>query len=268
MLTVFKVGDRAMANAFSGPALKDLERAYRSNKTVIVHGGGDTVTRIAEQLNVPQEFIVSPEGFKSRFTDEKTIDIYTMVMSGKVNKRIVRDLQRVGILAVGLSGLDAGILQGSRKTKLIAKDPGGRRRVVEGGYTGRITAVGERLIQTVLSGEYLPIIAPIALGTEYEPLNVDGDRAAAKIATALHADLLALLTDVDHIVINGEPVKHWTIQDASKHLSMIGPGMNTKVQAAIEAVSGGVKRAMIAPSAGDSPYSNAINGTSGTVITV
>jgi acetylglutamate/LysW-gamma-L-alpha-aminoadipate kinase len=135
LLAVFKIGDRAMPSAFSESALKDLERAYGSNQTVIVHGGGDTVTRIAEQLSIPQKFIVSPEGFKSRLTDERTIDVYTMVMGGKVNKKIVRDLQRMGIPAVGLSGIDAGILRASRKTRIIAKDPDGRRRVVEGGYT-------------------------------------------------------------------------------------------------------------------------------------
>jgi [amino group carrier protein]-L-2-aminoadipate 6-kinase len=266
LIIVFKIGDRAMASAFSDSAIQDLEGIYRTNETVIVHGGGDTVTRVAEQLKFPQKFIVSPEGFKSRLTDEETIEIYTMVMAGKVNKRIVRNLQRIGIAAVGLSGLDAGILKASRKSRIIAKYPDGRRRVVEGGFTGSITAVGERLIQTILSEKYLPVVAPVALGSEYEPLNVDGDRAAARIAGALHANLLVLLTDVDHVLFDGQPVKHWTTQDAKNHLPLIGPGMNTKVQAAIEGLSLGVGRVVIAPAANDSPYSNAIAGATGTEI--
>jgi [amino group carrier protein]-L-2-aminoadipate 6-kinase len=255
-----------MANAFSDSSLKDLEQVYRNNQTVIVHGGGDTVTRVAEQLNIPQQFVISPEGFKGRLTDDRTIDVYTMVMGGKVNKKIVRDLQKTGIPAVGLSGLDGGMLQATRKTRIIAKDSNGRRRIVEGGFTGQITQVGEQLIETVLSGKYLPVIAPIALGAEFEPLNVDGDRAASHIATAIGADLLVLLTDVDHILIDGKPIEKWSIAEAKRNLMRLGSGMNTKVQAAIEAVSQGVGKAIIGPSAVESPYSKAIAGEIGTVI--
>jgi [amino group carrier protein]-L-2-aminoadipate 6-kinase len=267
MRAVFKIGDRAMISAFSDSSLKDLEQTCRSHQTVIVHGGGDTVTRIAEQLNIPQKFIVSPEGFRSRLTDEQTMEVYTMVMGGMVNKTIVRELQKIGISAVGLSGIDGGMLQASRKTRIIARDPDGRRRVVEGGYTGHITRVDQQLLETILSEEYLPVIAPVALGTDCEPLNVDGDRAAAHIATALYADILVMLTDVERVLFEGKPVEHWTTQEAKKNLSRIGPGMNTKVQAAIEAVSLGVGRAIIGPSTVDSPYSKAISGETGTMIT-
>jgi [amino group carrier protein]-L-2-aminoadipate 6-kinase len=267
MRAVFKIGDRAMINAFSDSSLKDLEQTCRTIQTVIVHGGGDTVTKIAEQLNIPQKFVVSPEGFRSRLTDEQTIEVYTMVMGGQVNKKIVRELQKIGISAVGLSGIDGGILQATRKTRIIAKAQDGKRRVVEGGYTGHITRVDRQLLETILAEKYLPVIAPIALGAEYEPLNVDGDRAAAHIATALNADILVMLTDVEHILVEGKPVERWTIEEAKMNLSRIGPGMNTKVQAAIEAVSNGVGRAIIGPSTGGSPYSNAVSGETGTVIT-
>jgi [amino group carrier protein]-L-2-aminoadipate 6-kinase len=255
-----------MASAFSDSAIKDLGDASRTNETVIVHGGGDTVTRVAEQLNLPQKFVVSPEGFKSRLTDKETIEVYTMVMAGKINKKIVRDLQRIGIAAVGLSGLDAGTIQASRKTRIVAKDSNGRRRVVEGGYTGSITSIKEHLIQTILAERYLPVVAPIALGTEYEPLNVDGDRAAAQIAGALRANLLVLLTDVEHVLLDGKPVRRWTAEEARRQVPFIGPGMNTKVQAAIDALSLGVDRAVIAPAMGDAPYSSAIAGETGTEI--
>ena len=266
MVVVFKIGDRAMNSAFSGPALKDLEQTYRTTETVIVHGGGDTVTRVAEQLNIPQKFITSPEGIKSRFTDEETIEVYTMVMGGKINKKIVRDLQKAGIPAVGVSGLDAGILHASRKNRVISQEPDGRKRVVEGGYTGRIERVDQAFLHTILSEKYLPVIAPIGLGTDYEPLNIDGDRAAARIAGALKADTLVLLTDVAHVKINDQPVKKWTADDAKRNLPSIGSGMNTKIQAAIEALSQGVRRVVIAPAQENSPYSKALSGQSGTEI--
>lgn len=255
-----------MNDAFSGPALKDLEQTYRATQTVIVHGGGDTVTRVAEQLNIPQKFITSPEGIKSRFTDEETIEVYTMVMGGKINKKIVRDLLKTGIPAVGMSGLDAGILHASRKSRIISQEPDGRRRIVEGGHTGRIEKVNQAFLQTILSEKYLPVIAPIALGTDYEPLNIDGDRAAAQIAGALKADILVLLTDVDHVKIDNQPIVKWTVDEAKRNLPNIGSGMNTKIQAAIEALSQGVRRVVIAPAQNDSPYSKALTGESGTEI--
>jgi [amino group carrier protein]-L-2-aminoadipate 6-kinase len=266
LVVVFKIGDRAMADAFSNSSLKDLEQVYRTNQTVIVHGGGDTVTQIAQQLDIPQKFITSPEGIKSRYTDEETIEVYTMVMGGKINKKIVRDLQRTGIPSVGISGLDAGILHASRKTRIISREPDGRRRVVEGGYTGRIERVDQTFLQTILSEKYLPVIAPIALGADYEPLNIDGDRAAAQIAGALKADTLVLLTDVDHVKTDDGPVFHWTLYEAKQNLPNIGSGMNTKIDAAITALSQGVGRVVIAPAQNDSPYSKALTGESGTVI--
>ena len=255
-----------MTDAFSGPALKDLEQTYQKTETIIVHGGGDTVTRIAEQLNIPQKFITSPEGIKSRFTDEETIEVYTMVMAGKINKKIVRDLQKTGIPAVGISGLDGGILRASRKNRIISQELDGRRRVVEGGYTGRIERVDQTFLQAILSEKYLPVIAPIALGKDFEPLNIDGDRAAAKIAGELKAETLVLLTSVDHVKINDRPIVKWTIDEAKDNLPNIGSGMNTKVQAAIEALTQGVSRVVIAPAQNTSPYSKALTGESGTEI--
>ena len=266
MVVVVKVGDKVMGSAFSEAALDDLARIAHNTPIILVHGGGNTVTGIAEKLGVPQRFVTSPEGFKSRYTDAETIQIFTMVMAGKINKEIVRLLQSRKVPAIGLSGLDGALIRAERKTKLIVKDDRGRKRAIEGGYTGKITSVDCSLLRTLLSAGYVPVIAPIALGTESEPLNLDGDRTAAYIAGALEAELLVLLTDVNGVSLEGAIVPRLDPDEAIRNLSKLGPGMITKVYAAVEAISMGVGKVMISPGNHQSPFTSAIQEQNGTLV--
>src|SRR5512138_1536 len=176
MLIVIKLGGSILKEGASNDLIADLKTVLAGNQAVLVHGGGVEVTEIASKLGKEQKFIMSPEGFRSRYTDKETIEIYTMVMAGKMNKQIVLALQSQGIKAVGLSGLDASILQAERKTRLIVVDERGRKKVIDGGYTGKITQVNTELLNLLLDKGYLPIVTPIALSQDNEPLNVDGDR--------------------------------------------------------------------------------------------
>ena len=256
-----------MRDAFSESAVSDLETVTRHASTVLVHGGGDTVTGIAEKLGIPQKFVTSPEGFRSRYTDAETMQIYTMVMAGKVNKQIVMELLTKKIPAIGLSGLDGGLIRAKRKSRLIVKDERGRRKAIDGGYTGLVTQTDGTLLRTLLDAGYVPVIAPIALGEGDEALNIDGDRTAAHIATAIKADTLLLMTDVPGIRLQSTVSRNLSSGEAKKILPNLGPGMITKVYAAIEAISGGVNRVVVAPGKGPAPYSAALNGETGTLIT-
>ncbi len=267
MVVVVKVGDKVMGDAFSENALTDFEALTHQSPTVLVHGGGNTVTGIAEKLGVHQRFVTSPEGFRSRYTDAESIQIYTMVMAGKVNKQIVMQLLSRKIPAVGLSGLDGSLIRAERKRKLIIKDERGRKRAIDGGYTGMITHTDGTLLRTLISNGYIPVIAPIALGSENEPLNIDGDRTAAHVAAALQADVLLLITDVGGVSLQTGVARHLTVDEAKKSLPNLGPGMITKLYAALEALSKGVGRVVVASGKGAAPYTAAINGETGTLIT-
>lgn len=256
-----------MEDALSEEALTDLEAITHRAPTVLVHGGGNTVSSIAEKLGVQQKFVTSPEGFRSRYTDAETIQIYTMVMAGKVNKQIVMQLVAKKIPAIGLSGLDAGLIHAQRKRRLIVKDERGRRKVIDGGYTGLVTHTDGALLQTLIGAGYVPVIAPIALGEENEPLNIDGDRTAASVATAVNAETLLLITDVPGVTLQSGLARNLSADEAKKILSNLGPGMITKVYAALEAISGGVPRVVVAPGTGPTPYTTALNGEAGTLIT-
>src|SRR3989337_1070590 len=150
MLFVVKMGGSILKEGASLALISDLKGLLAKNKAVLVHGGGVEVTEKAAKLGKEQKFIISPEGFRSRYTDRETIEIYTMVMAGKINKQIVLALQSQGIPTVGLSGLDGALLKAERKKKLVAVDERGRKKVIDGGYTGRITRVDAGLLLFLL----------------------------------------------------------------------------------------------------------------------
>jgi acetylglutamate/LysW-gamma-L-alpha-aminoadipate kinase len=267
MLLVIKMGGSILKDGASTDFVRDLKQVVEDNRVILVHGGGVEVTEISSKLGKEQKFIVSPEGFRSRYTDKETIEIYTMVMAGKINKQIVLALQSQGIPAVGITGLDAATLKAERKTKLIAVDERGRKKVIDGGYTGKITKVNSELLNILLEKGFVPVVTPIALSQDCEPLNVDGDRTAAIIAGALRADRLILLTDVHGLMLKGECVPKISATEVKEVMSNIGSGMSTKVHAALEALSRGVKEVLITAGTGNQPISAALNHNVGTVIT-
>jgi acetylglutamate/LysW-gamma-L-alpha-aminoadipate kinase len=267
MLFVVKMGGSILKEGASSALISDLKELLKENKAVLVHGGGVEVTEIATKLGKEQKFIVSPEGFRSRYTDKETVEIYTMVMAGKLNKQIVLALQSQGIAAVGLSGLDGGLLKAERKKKLIAVDERGRKKAIDGGFTGKINSVDAGILQLLLEKGYVPVVTPIAVSEEFEPLNIDGDRTAAIIAGTLKADRLILLTDVKGLSLKGAPIDRISATEVKEVLSSIGQGMSTKVHAALEALNQGVGEVLITSGLGEKPISAALKHEVGTVVT-
>jgi len=267
MLLVIKMGGSILKEGASSELVFDLKTLAEENRIVLVHGGGAEVTETAAKLGKEQQFIVSPQGFRSRYTDKETMEIFTMVMAGKINKQIVAALQSQGLAAVGLSGLDGLLLKAERKKRLIIVDERGRKKVIDGGYTGKITEVNVDLLVFLLEKGYVPVVTPIAMSEEFESLNVDGDRTAAVVAGALKADRLILLTDVEALMLKGKPVPKITATEAEEALSSIGKGMSTKVHAALEALNQGVKEVLVTSGVGQNPISSALKHETGTVIT-
>ncbi len=267
MLFVVKMGGSILKEGASSDLVSDLKALLDENQAVLVHGGGVEVTEIATRLGKEQKFIVSPEGFRSRYTDKETVEIYSMVMAGKINKQIVLALETQGIPTVGLSGLDGMLLKAERKKRLVAVDEKGRKKVIDGGFTGKINDVNVDLLHFLIEKDYVPVVTPIAVSDEFEPLNVDGDRTAAIIAGALKADRLILLTDVEGLMLKGKAISKISATEVKEVLSAIGQGMSTKVHAAIEALNQGVKEVLITSGLGKEPISSALKHECGTVVT-
>ena len=233
---------------------------------VVVHGGGKEVSRVCQQLGKEPRFVTSPGGIRSRYTDIETAEIFTMVMSGRINQGIVRMLQSSGVPAVGLAGADANIIRATRKKRLVIVNSRGRQQAIDGGYTGRITSVNRDFINLVLERGMVPVISPVALSEEYESLNVDGDRAAAYVAGSIGADTVVFVTNVDGLMMDGSLVSRMNLEEARAIRPRVGAGMEKKILAATEALDMGVNRAVIASGQHPNPLERALSHTECTVI--
>lgn len=264
MITI-KIGG-SVVDGLHPSTISDLKKVSQQEKVILVHGGGKEVTKISEALGKEQKFIVSPGGIKSRYTDKETAEIFTMVMAGKINKMIVGMLQKNGINAVGLSGVDGKLIQAERKKKLVVINEKGRKMAIDGGYTGKIQDVNTNLVRSILDQGYVPVISPIAISEEFDFLNVDGDRAAAYVAGKMKSDKILFLTNVNGLLMDDKLVKKLSLAEAKEILPKIGFGMEKKVLASTEALEMGVKEALIANGQKENPVSSAIAHDNCTVI--
>src|SRR5258707_12812369 len=219
--------------------------AKAGQQVVVVHGTSAAANVLAERMGIPARTLQSPSGHVSRYTDPETLDVYTMAAAGKVNKNIVARLRAVGVNAVVLSGVDGKLMGARRKDDVRAIDPlSGKERIVRDDFTGKIEQVNDHLLRLLLEAGYTPVIAPLAIGLEYERLNVDGDRAAAMIAGALGADTLVILSNVPGLLANfpdeSSLIRNIARNDIDRSIELAGGRMQKKVLAGQEALEGGV----------------------------
>ena len=253
---------------FSAICQDAAELLRQGKKFVFVHGGSAEANALGESLGAPPKMITSPSGYTSRYTDRKTLEIFLMAVNGKVNSLLTEQLQMLGINAFGLCGLDGKLMQATRKDSIQSVE-NGKRKIIRDDYTGKIQSVNGDLLQLLLNADYLPVIAPVAASENGEALNVDADRAAAMVASALKAETLILLTAVPGLMKNFPDESTVIRQLPQSQLAAASEAargrMKKKVLGAVEALTGGVSRIIIADGRIQSPISNALAGN-GTVI--
>jgi acetylglutamate kinase len=199
---------------------------------VVVHGGGKSIAQALDRMKIPFQWV---EGL--RVTDEASLEVVEMVLSGLVNKRLVRTLLGAGVRAIGLSGVDLGLM---RTEKLL----------MEGhdlGYVGRIVEVDAEALEGFLAAGIVPVLSPISLGSDGHAYNVNADHAALAVAVALRAETLALITDVPGVMLEGEVVPEIRVSEVEAHIARgeIRGGMVPKARSAAQALEGGVERPRI-----------------------
>jgi acetylglutamate/LysW-gamma-L-alpha-aminoadipate kinase len=261
-MLVVKVGGGLSIDAEAVAA--DMADLWRSGaRTVLVHGGAQTLDAVATALGHPPEHVVSESGLQSRRTDRRTLEIFEMVYCGQLNKGWVERLQRRGVDAVGLSGLDGRLLEGRRKDTLRVR-AGDRRVVLRDDWTGTVERVNGRLLRLLLDHGYLPVLTPPGASFEGEAINVDGDRAASALAVELRAEALVFLTDVPGLLASfPDPeslVRTATRRDADELLRSARGRMKKKVLGAAAALDGGVERVVIADGRASRPIGAALDG--------
>jgi acetylglutamate/LysW-gamma-L-alpha-aminoadipate kinase len=245
------------------------ELIAQGERVALVHGGSHETNVISEKLGHPPRFVTSVSGHSSRYTDRETLEIFAMVVAGRVNKLLVERLQQLGVNAVGLSGLDGRLLEGKRKASLHIVE-NGRRKVLRGEYSGKIERVNAGLLEALLEAGYTPVVAPLAISYEGEALNVDGDRVAAAIGVALKAEKVIILSNVPGLLRDfpdeGTLISHIPLAQAEEHLERYAQGrMKRKLLGAIEALRDGVGQVVIADGRVAQPLRRALAGQ-GTVV--
>jgi len=237
-------------------------------KIILIHGGSAETNRVAEALGHPPQFITSPSGYTSRFTDRETLEIFEMVYCGKMNKGIVERLQKHSVNAVGLSGLDGRIFEGKHKDKVRSVE-NGKIKILRGDHTGTVEKVNTHLLDLLLDNAYLPVLTPPGSSFEGVAVNVDGDRAAAAVATAMKAEALLLLSNIPGLLKDfpneDSLIKEIPANDVEAYMEFAQDRMKKKVLGAAEAVAGGVGKVIFGDARVAKPVQFALAGN-GTIV--
>jgi [amino group carrier protein]-L-2-aminoadipate 6-kinase len=238
------------------------------HKVVLFHGGSHETNVMSERLGKPPRILTSPQGFTSRYTDQETMDIFSMVYVGKMNTRIVERLQKRGVNAVGLTGLDGRLFEGPRKASVRAVIDG-KQVLVRDDYTGKVEKVNTSLLHLLLDAGYTPVLTAPAISNDSEAINVDGDRAAAVVASALGAKQLIILSNVPGLLRSfpdeSTLIPHIKFAELEQALSFAEGRMKKKVLGASEAIAAGVEQVVFGDARKPRPVFNASQGI-GTVI--
>ncbi|MBE7620104.1 acetylglutamate kinase [Gluconacetobacter entanii] len=210
---------------------------------VIVHGGGPQISAMLKRLQIESTFI---DGL--RVTDAAMIDVIEMVLAGKVNKQVAGLINRAGALAVGISGMDGGLISARRLERRARENGVETDRLLDLGFVGEPTRIDPRVIYALSGSGLIPVIAPVGSGENGETYNINADTAAGAIAGAVNASRLLMLTDVPGVLDeNGNLIPELTAEDARRGIAsgMISGGMIPKVETCLAAVKAGAKAAVI-----------------------
>ena len=234
-IVVIKYGGNAMINEqLKQQVMEDITLLWLIGvRVVLVHGGGPEISETMKKLGKQAQFV---NGL--RVTDKETVDIVQMVLAGKVNKTLVNLLQMKGGHAVGVSGIDGGIIEAAMKDEAL-------------GYVGKITRIRPQPITDLLEKNYIPVVSTVASDRQGNTYNINGDTAAAFIAGALNAERLIMMTDIAGILRDKDDpstlIPALTVSEARKLFDegVISGGMIPKVDCCIEAIEKGVKHVVI-----------------------
>ncbi|MFC4768299.1 acetylglutamate kinase [Effusibacillus consociatus] len=230
---VIKYGGSAMGGPFEQVILDIIWLKQAGIRPVVVHGGGKEITGLLNRLQIESQFV---DGL--RVTDAETMNVAEMVLGGSINKRIAATFYKNGVAAVGLTGVDGGLLKVRQKREEL-------------GLVGEVVSVNSSFLTQLLDAGVVPIIAPIGVDENGVRYNVNADSAAGAIAGALHAEKLVLLTDVPGILRNtpnGKQVLNQITPEGIQLLieeGQITGGMVPKVEACLQALAAGAKHVHI-----------------------
>ena len=239
---------------YGGHAMGEEETALRFGRDialleqvgvnpVVVHGGGPQINAMLKRLNVKSNFV---QGL--RVTDAEMVDVVEMVLAGTVNKQVAEAITRAGVMAVGISGKDGGLVRARKLTRTV-RDPDSKiEQVLDLGFVGEPESIDTRVLKLLIGAEIVPVVAPVGVAADGQTYNINADTVAGAIAGALNAERLLMLTDVPGVLDgNKQLIPEMTVAEVKAGIDsgMISGGMIPKVETCIYAVERGVKGAVI-----------------------
>jgi len=266
MTVVVKIGGARAVDPDG--ALSDVGSIVESGEdVVVVHGGSTAVDDALERMDMEPEYVETPDGVVGRFTDEETMEVFSMVF-GKLNTELVTALQNQGVDAIGLSGVDGGLLTGPRKSAVrVVED--GKRKIRRGDHSGTIEEVNADLLRLLLGAGYTPVVTVPMYAEDGTAVNSDADRAAAAVAGALGGTLVEL-TDVPGVLEDPEdPTTRIDLVETPEDFERLEAAaegfMQRKVMAATEALEQGATRVIVGSANADRPVQQALDGAGTTI---
>jgi acetylglutamate kinase len=245
MTVVIKYGGHAMVDEqLKSDFARDVTLLkFVGLNPVIVHGGGPQINQVLDRMGIQPRFVRG-----MRLTDEDTMDVVEMVLGGKVNKAIVNQINQHGGRAVGLCGKDGGLIRAEKMRIVKPAENGMPPEIIDPGLVGEVTGVDPKIIHTLTGQGFIPVIAPVGVGEAGETYNINADLVAGRIAMALNAGRLILITDVDGV--KGADDQLISSIDRATARQMIAEGSITggmipKVECALTALAGGVEKVPI-----------------------
>lgn len=247
---------------------EDVKNIKKKEDVVIVHGASAKRDEIAKKLGSPTKTVISPSGISSVYTDEKALEIFIMVYSGLINKQIVATLQKHGIPAVGLSGVDGTLWQAKAKKELMIQE-GKKIKLIKDNRTGRVEKINTDLIKMLLKNNYVPVISAPAISYDHEIVNTDNDWAAAVTAGSLHVEKLIYLFEAPGLLKNRKDestvIKHVPRKKIAEYFKYAEGRMKKKLLGVQKAFELGVKKIYWGDGRIKSPVTSTLLGK-GTVI--
>ncbi len=232
--------DDALKNSFARDVV--LMKLVGMNP-VVVHGGGPQIGVLLKKIGKESRFV---EGM--RVTDSETMDVVEMVLGGQVNKEIVSLINQHGGAAVGLTGKDGALIHARKLTFTSSAPEMSASEIIDIGHVGEVTSINTAIVDMLVGGDFIPVIAPIGVGKDGQSYNINADLVAGKIAEVLGAEKLMLLTNTAGVLDKDDNVVSGVTREDVEHLIADGSiygGMLPKIRCALEAVQGGVSTAHI-----------------------
>lgn len=248
---------------------QDIASLTKKEKVVVVHGASVKRDEIAKKLDHPTKTITSPSGISSVYTDKQALEIFLMVYAGLVNKQIVASLQKRGVNAVGLSGVDGRLWEGKQKPHTVIKE-NGKTKLLKNNLTGRVEKINKKLIQMLIGHGFVPVICPPAISFDGEIINTDNDVAVAVMAADFTVEKLVVLFEAPGLlrdIKNEKSIIHKIKKEKLDEYMHFAKGrMKKKILGAQKACLSGVKVIYWGDGRIKNPISNALQGK-GTIIT-